>query len=148
MVDWATIGASVVLSVIGSVFLTEYRLRRERSVEEVAELEDWYDDSVGLAAEARRNWQRLFDTPQKPESNFTELKNEMSLLEGQISRHASAGEQLGADSETINALDQLAAECRRAGKHQIHMNSLPEFEEFRDNILAKVEEVEEAIETR
>lgn len=148
MVDWATIGASVVLSVLGSVAVTEYQLRRKRSVEADVELEEWYTDSAAYAAEVRRTWQRLFDNPQSPGGNLSELQGELNLLEGQISRHASIGEQLGADQEVVAALDELAKACRRPAGHTVHVNSNSDFMEFREDVLDGVEDVEQAIEER
>ena len=152
MVDWTTIGASVTLSVIGSIIssllVTEYQLRRERTVEADIELEEWYTDSAAYAAEVRRTWQRLFDGPESPGGNLSELQGELDLLEGQISRHASAGEQLGADQEVITALDDLAEACRRPVEQTIHVNAETDFVEFREEVLDAVEDVEQAIKER
>lgn len=148
MVDWLTIGASVGFSVIGSVLLTEYRLRREQAVEESAELESWYAESASYAAEVRRVWQRLFDNSGSSGGNLSEIQGEMRLLEGQISRHASNGEQLDADEEVIEALDDLAVECRRPTERTLHLNSGSDFAEFREEILATVEDLEDALNHR
>lgn len=148
MVDWITVVASVGLSVVGSMVVTEYQLRREQSVEESAELEEWYDDSAGYAAQVRRTWQRLFDSPDYIAVNLSEIQSELSLLEGQISRHASQGEQLDADEDVIEALDTLTTECRRPTDRSLHSDSLSEFEEFREDILDSVEDVEQALENR
>lgn len=148
MVDWLTVIASVGLSVVGSMVVTEYQLRRQQSVEESAELQDWYEDTAGYAAEAHRIWQRLFDSPDRPSGNLSEIQSELGLLEGQMSRHASTGEQIGADSEVIDALDDLARECREPAERPLHMNSMPEFEEMRDDILAAADELEETLEQR
>ncbi|KZX49532.1 hypothetical protein [Haloarcula sp. K1] len=150
MVDWVTIlfsaSLSVSLSAIASMGLTEYRLKREQSVEEANEIDEWYTKSAEYAADVRRSWQRIFDTPEGQAANLSELQSEMSLLEGQISRHASEGEQLGVDEEPIEALDRLADECRRTAEHRTHINSYPEFEEFRQETLDAVEELEEVLE--
>lgn len=148
MIDWLTIGASVGFSLLGSVLITEYRLRREQSVEESAEIEQWYADSASYAAQVRRTWQRLFDSPEDHGMNLSEIQSELSLLESQISRHASQGEQLGTDQQVIDALDDLASECRRPVERSLHLNSLSEFENFREDILDQVEDVEQALEDR
>lgn len=148
MVDWATITASVGASLLSSILLVEYRLRRQQSIEETADLEEWYDDSASYAAEVRRVWQRLFDSAGNPGRNLSEISSEMSLLEGQISRHASHGEQLGADADVIAALDDLTTECRQPSEHTLHTNSLSDFEEFREDILTAVEDVEETLDNR
>ena len=148
MVDWLTVIASVGFSVIGSLLITEYQLRRERSVEEAVELEEWYDDSASYAGQVRRTWQRLFDSPDRPGMNLSEIQSELSLLEGQISRHASQGEQLDANEEVIEELDDLAAECRRPDERSLHSDSLSEFEEMREDILEAVEEVEQTLDKR
>lgn len=148
MVDWVTLVASVGLSLLGSALLVDYRLRREQSFEESVELEQWYSDSAGYAAEVRRIWQRLFDSAEHSGMNLSEIQSEMSLLEGQLSRHASNGEQLGADERVIETLDGLASECRRASEGRLHTNSLSEFDEYRDDVLDAVQDVEESLEDR
>lgn len=148
MVDWVTVIASVTLSVVGSVLVTEYQIRREQSVEESAELEDWYDQSASYAAEVRRVWQRLFDSADRPGMNLSEIQSELSLLEGQISRHTSTGEQMGADEEVIDALDTLAARSRRPSEQSLHNNSMSDFSDHRAEILEAVEDLEEALNNR
>lgn len=152
MVEWTTVAASVGLSGLSSLVVafvvTEYRLRREQSVERSVEVSDWYEDSAAYAAQVRRTWQRLFDSPDRAGMNLSEIQGELSLLEGQISRHASAGEQLGANQEVIDALDTLAEECRRVDDRPLHMDSLSEFEELREDILAAAGEVEHSLNDR
>lgn len=148
MVDWVTVIVSVGFSVVGSLIVTEYQVRREQSVEESAELEAWYGDSASYASQVRRTWQRLFDDAERPGMNLSEIQSEMSLLEGQISRHASMGEQLDADQTVIAALDTLAVEVRRPDERSLHSNSFSEFEVLREEILAAVSEVEDALANR
>lgn len=148
MVDWITVISSVGLSAAGSLFITEYQLRREQSVEESAELEEWYDYSASYAGQVRRTWQRLFDSSDRPSMNLSEIQSELNLLEGQISRHAINGEQVDADEDVIDSLDTLAVECRRPDGVPSHNNFIPKFEEFREDILKTVEEVEQALENK
>ncbi|TQQ83610.1 hypothetical protein EGH24_02120 [Halonotius terrestris] len=143
MVDWLTVLASGLLSFIVSIASFEVRLRREQSVEESAEVEDWYTETAAHAAEVRRTWQRLWDSPEHPGSNLTEISSQMGLFERQISRHASSGEQLDVDPDVVDALDALAEECRKPSEHSFHSNSNSEFVEFRNDILDAVERVEE-----
>lgn len=148
MVDWITVIVSVTLSVIGSLIVTEYQIRREQAVEESAEVEEWYADSASYASQVRRTWQRLFDSPERPGMNLSDIQSELSLLEGQISRHATEGEQIDANQDVIDALDRLAEECRRADNNTLHTNSLSEFENLREEQLEAVEAVEQALENR
>lgn len=148
MVDWATILASVLLSALASIGLTEFRLRRKKSFEERSEIEDWYDRSAEYAAQVRRVWQRLFDSAENPSTNLSEIQSEMSLLEGQLSRHATEGEQLDVDEKVIESLDSLADACRRPVEHHKHMNSKPEFAEFREQILEEVSNLETVLDNR
>ena len=148
MVDWTTIVASVGLSVLGSIALTEYRLKREKSIEEATEIEEWYNTSAKYAAEVRRNWQRLFDSAENPKRNLSEIQNEMSLMENQISRHATEGERLDVDERVIETLDELAEECRQPANKPLHLNSASDFVDFREDILEAVEKVEEALQER
>lgn len=145
MVDWLTVLASGLLSFVVSIASFEVRLRREQSVEKSAEVEDWYTETAAHAAEVRRTWQRLWDSPEHPGSNLTEISNQMGLFERQISRHASSGEQLDVDPNVVDALDVLAEECRKPSEHSFHSNSDSEFIEFRTNILNAVERVEETL---
>jgi hypothetical protein len=143
MVDWATVGASVGLSVIGSILVTEFQIRREVSVEQSREIEDWYDETAAYAAEVRRLWQRQWDLSDQPRGNFSELSSELSLLEGQMSRHASNGEQLtGVDQDVVEALDEVANRCRDVSEHAGYIGDSDDIEEYRENILNAVEELE------
>lgn len=147
MVDWATVGASVGLSVIGSILVTEFQIRRELSVEQSQETEDWYDDTAAYAAEVRRLWQRQWDLSNQPRGNFSELSGELSLLEGQMSRHASDGEQLtGVDQDVVEALDKVANECRNVSDHTGYIGDADDIEEYHENILAAVEDLEDELE--
>lgn len=145
MVDWPTIIASVSLSVIGSFLVTEYQLHRERSVEKSADLEEWYNDGASYAAEVRRVWGRMFEESEGAGVNFSEIQAELGLLEGKISRHASVGEQIDADQDVVNSLDDLSKKCRQAANEHLHLNSMAEFSDHQEDCLEAVEEVEEAL---
>ncbi|WP_281195736.1 hypothetical protein [Halorubrum sp. F4] len=146
MVDWATVGASVGLSVVGSLIVTEFQIRRELSVEESQEIDDWYDQSAAYAAQIRRIWQLQWDQADVPGRNFSKLSSKISLQETQISQHASSGEQLaGVDQDVVDALDQVANECRSLSEHSRHLNDIEEIQEIRDNILEAVGELEEKL---
>jgi hypothetical protein len=146
MVDWLTVFVSVGLSVLGSVVVTEYQIRREQAVEESAEVDDWYAETANYASQIRRTWQRLFDTPDQYHVSLSEIQSKLSLLEGQISRHATEGEQLGVDDDVIDSLDELADTCRAPSNAPLHSDSLEQFSEFRDDCLNAVEAVEESLE--
>lgn len=148
MVDWQTVIIAVLTSAVLSFLVTEYRIRREQSVEESAEMREWYNDCIGYTAEVARVWQRNFDEPDDHRENLSEIKSQMALIEKQISRHASSGEQLGADEDVIDALDTLAAQCSKVGERSLHMDSLDEYTEFREEIMAAVDNVEDAVESQ
>lgn len=148
MVDWATVVTSVLLSVVGSVIVTEYKFYRESSLEESEELEGWYDDSLEYASEVRRTWNRLFTNAENPGLNLSEIQAELSQYESQISRHASSGEQLGAEVEVIEALDEFADQCRRPTELPLHTNSTDEFIEYRDDIIEAADAVTESVQER
>lgn len=139
MVNVATVLVSVTLSGIAALLVTEYQLRREQSIEVSAELEEWYTDSASYASQARRTWQQLFEDADRP--NLKEIQSELSLLSKQMSRHASQGEQIGADPRVVEKLDDLASECYRVGEASVHMNSASEFAEYRKDGLEVVEDL-------
>lgn len=146
MVDWVTVGTSVGLSVLGSIVVTEFQIRREQSVEESQEIEDWYDDTAVYAAEVRRLWQRKWDLSDRPRGNFSELSSELSLLEGQMSRHASDGEQLtDVDQEVVEDLDKVANKCRDVSEHTGYIGDGDDIAEYRENILNAVEQLEDKL---
>jgi hypothetical protein len=148
MVDWPTVVVSVGLSVLGSILVTEYQLRRERSLEESDELNAWYDDCASFASEVRRIWTRNFDKPDQYHVNPSEIQSEMSLLERQISRHATEGEQLGAEQTVIDALDELASECKQTDEATYGTNVISVFEQLQVSNMKAVESVEKALEDR
>lgn len=144
MVDWPT----VLVSVGGSLAVVEYRIYRGQSVDESNEVSNWYGDTAAYAAEIRRVWQRKWDRSDVARGNFSETSSEISLLEGQMSRHASEGEQLDVDQSVVDALDEVANRCREVSEHTGHLNDSDEIEEYRNQILDAVEVLEEALESR
>jgi hypothetical protein len=148
MVDWLTVFASVSLSALGSLAVTEFQLRRERSLEESAEVEEWYGDCYSYASQVRRNWNNKFGDVEGYEMNLGELQSKLSLLETQISRHASEGERMNLDDEVIDRLDKLAEKCREATNRPLHNNSAEEFSEIEDDILEAAGSVEESVDNR
>lgn len=149
MVDWATVGASVGLSVIGSILVTEFQIRREVSVEQSQEIDEWYSDTAAYAAQVRRLWQRQWDLSNQPRGNFSELSSELSLLEGQMSRHTSDGEQFtDVGQDVVEALDQVANRCRDVSEYTGYIGDSDDIEEYRENILDAVEVLECELENR
>ena len=148
MVDWLTVFASVSLSALGSLIVTEFQIRRERSLEESAEVEEWYGDCYSYASQVRRNWNKNFGEVDEYEMNLSELQSNLSLLESQISRHASEGEKMNLDDEVIERLDKLAEKCREATNRSLHLDSTEEFSEIEDGILEAAESVEESVDNR
>lgn len=148
MVDWATVGASVLLSVVGSIVVTEYQLQRESSIEESEEIENWYNKSASLAGQVQRSWARMFEDAEMAEMNLSELQSEMSLLEDQISRHATEGERLDANSDVISALDNLAEECRSVSELPLHMDSSSDFSDRSEDINEAAEGVIDEVSDR
>lgn len=147
-IEIVTVLLSVILSLIGSLLLTEYRYRRKRSIETSKELEDWYTQSAAFASEVRRIWERLFDKSEAPGGNLSEIQAELGLMEGQISRHASQGEQIGADQAVIDALDDLANECQRVDSRTLHLDSFDAFRDFREDMIETVEQLESTLQSK
>lgn len=148
MVDWPTVVASVSLSALGSLAVTEFQLRREKSLEESAEVEEWYGECYSYASQVRRDWNKNFGDVDTYEMNLSELQSNLSLLETQITRHASEGERMDLDDDVINKLDKLAEECREATNRGLHNNSVEEFNEIEDDILEAARSVERSVDNR
>lgn len=145
MVDIATIGTSVLLSLTGSFLLTEYKLRRQQSIEESAELDEWYADAGRYASEVERTWNRQYENAQSPDRKG--IKQQMALFEKQISRHTSTGEYLDADEDAIELLDGLADACNELSGVYLTNHASP-FREAGEDCVAAAEDVEEYLENR
>jgi soluble cytochrome b562 len=149
MVDWTTIILSVLLatvaSIITSLATTEYRIRRENSVEQSEEVEKWYREAKEYSSEVKKRWRRSYDITNP---DIKEIKNEMDLFAGQISSHATKGESLKVDKQVISALDDLAEECKVASKTRATMGSKSKFDDVRDSIFETADKVEEKVESR
>lgn len=143
MVDIATIGASVILSLIGSFLLTEYKLRREQSIEESVELNEWYADAGRYASEVERTWNRQYENAKIPDRKG--IKQQMALFEKQISRHTSTGEYLDADEEAIELLDELADACNTLSGVHLTTDDSP-FREAGEDCMGAAKDVEEYLE--
>jgi hypothetical protein len=63
MVDWTTIIISVLLatvaSIITSLATTEYRIRRESSVEQSEEVEKWYREAKEYSSEVKKEMEKV-----------------------------------------------------------------------------------------
>lgn len=144
MVEFASLLASAVISAVVALVVTEYQLRRKKSLEEASELADWYDQSERFANDVRKALERHRDEPTEG-INFEGLQNEMNLLEHQISSHANEGSVNGTSPEVIKALEHLADACNGAASETIHLNCLEEFEEHYDTIREAANSVEESV---
>lgn len=141
MVDFATVLASI----LSSVLVAEVRLRRKLSVEASQEVVEWYDQTAAYAAQIRRLWQRQWDLDQS-RANFGELASNINLLESEMSRHASEGEQLDVDQGVVEALDDVTDSCRDVSDHSQYINDTEEINEYREDMLDAVSELEETLE--
>jgi hypothetical protein len=137
--------ASAIVSVIVAFIATEYRLRRTQSVEESADIEEWYIEAAQLASRLQRSWRQKFENPVQ-EGNFggyDEIKSEMNLMSGQLNRHASKAQGVDVDENVIALLDETANICQHISQLHIHLNVLPEFREEGNKLVDKAEELEQ-----
>lgn len=143
MVDYATVGVSLVGSAIVSLLAAEYRIRRERAVESSQELENWYQDVAALARQVQRKWESIFvETREAGEyPSWDELQSEMGLLADQLDRKASSAPD-GVEYDVVDQIHTTASNCRRISDIRTHMNVEPEFREAGDDAVAAAETLE------
>ena len=144
MVAVDSLVASAVVSAIVALIATEYRLRRTQSVEQSAEIEEWYVEAAQLASRLQRTWRQKFEKPVQ-EGGFTgfdEVKSEMNLIASQLNGHASEAQGQDVDQQVVEALDETANACQRISRTRVHMNVLPEFEERGEEVIENAEELE------
>ena len=144
MVTADSLVASVVVSAVVALLATEYRLRRTQSVEESAEIEEWYIEAAQLANRLQRTWRQKFETPVQNGNfgGYDEIKSEMNLISSQLNSHASEAQGLDVDESVVEALDKTASTCQQISRTRTHLNVLPEFEEKGTEAMDRAGELE------
>lgn len=144
MVTADSLVASAVVSAVVALLATEYRLRRTQSVEESAEIEEWYTEATQLANRLQRTWRQKFETPVQNGNfgGYDEIKSEMNLISSQLNSHASEAQGLDVDESVVEALDKTASTCQQISRTRTHLNVLPEFEEKGIEAMDKAGELE------
>ena len=145
MVDAVSVGASAIVSLLVALGTTEYRLRRAQSVEESAEIENWYIEAAQLASRLQKTWRQKFEKPMQENtfSGYDEVQSKMNLMAGQLNSHASEAQGKDVDEAVVNALDETANACEKVYQIHIHLNSQPEFREKGNQAVEKAEKLEE-----
>lgn len=145
MVDAVSISASAIVSLVVALGTTEYRLRRIQSVEESAEIDEWYVEAAQLASRLQKTWRRKYEKPMQ-EGGFTgydEVQSEMNLMGSQLSGHASEAEGKDVDESVVQALDETADVCQEIYRVNVHLNVKQEFEEKGNKVMKKADNLEE-----
>jgi len=145
MVEIVSLAASTIISGVVALFVTEYQLRRKRSIKETSDLADWYDQAEKLANDVLRSLERNRDNPVPGGINFTTLQGELEVLERQISTHANEGRVKDASANVTSALKKLADACDEAASERISISSNEEFEVYFDEIREAADSVEESV---
>ena len=145
MVEIVSLAASTIISGVVALLVTEYQLRRKRSIKETSNLADWYDQAEKLANDVQRSLERNRDNPAPGGINFPTLQGELEVLERQISTHANEGRVKDASVDVISALKQLADACDEAASERISISSNEEFEIYFDKIREAVDSVKESV---
>lgn len=144
MVDVVSVSASAIVALLVALGTTEYRLRRTQTVEQSAEIEDWYIEAAQLASRLQKTWRQKFEKPMQ-ENTFTgydEVQSKMNLMAGQLNSHASEAQGKDVDETVVEALAETANACE--GVYQVNTSlHNSEFREKGNQAVEKAEELEE-----
>lgn len=145
MVDFPTILASALISLLVSVGVTEYRLSRTQSYEEQQEIDDWYSETAQITSNTQSMWRQKFTRglEQGGSIPFEEIQRKAKLTASQIRTHIGAAGALEVDEEVVNSLEETAEACESLAEIMIHMNVTDEFREQGEEVVQQAGETEE-----
>lgn len=131
MVAIETVAVSAGVSLVVSLASFEYRLRRERRVEESDEVANWYAKAAQLASSVKSTWHRKFTRRAEHGAftDFDEVQREMNLHSNQLARHADEGTTLDVDETVITELRRTADACRAVHDLRITTGAMDTFRE-------------------
>ena len=145
MVDLVSVLVSVIASVVASVGAVEYRYRREDIRQQSEEIENWYAESARFGNAIQTTWRNKFQRPLQEDTSpdLGDVQREMDLYSSQLSGHLSNSTTLDVSEEVVEALEDTLEACREVSELQLHLNSLPEFEEQDDEVMDAASNLEE-----
>lgn len=138
---------SGIVSFVVALGITEYRLKREQSVESEAEINEWYSDTASIASDVRNIWEsdyeRVVSDERKGHVKYSELQRAIKLRSKQINTHIADSSSLNVDEEVVDELEELKDKCSALAEAVTSMGPNTEFKDRGRKMVEKAKTVEE-----
>lgn len=135
----------VIVTVIGGLILREIWWRRESSIQERTEQEDWYTETVAICEQAIQALEsHQFHGP----PTFDETWMEMRTAGSQLSRHAGDAVGLGVDDWVADLVREASQACQNLNNTPPQGTDLSPWEEAFDQAEEALQQARDEAEAR
>lgn len=140
-------GLSGLVSFLVALGTTEYRLRRKQSVEDKAEVNDWYSETASIASDVQNIWEndyeRIVSDERKGRVDYDELQRVIKLRSKQMNTHIADSSSLDVDGDVVEELEQLKDKSSALSQTITSIGSNTEFRDRGREMVEKAKNVEE-----
>ena len=143
MVSPIEILVGVGTTIVGGFLVREIWHRRQNSLEEQAEHEDWYADAVSHCEQGLQAL-RHFDDTSHP--NYDETRMEMRATASQLSRHAGNAAGMNVDDTVVEKLREASEACQSLNSAQTYVGDTSEWDEAFENARGSLREARDEAE--
>lgn len=140
-------GLSGLVSFLVALGTTEYRLRRKQSVEDEAEVNEWYSETASIASDVQNIWEsdyeRIVSDERKGRVDYDELQRVIKLRSKQMNTHIADSSSLDVDGDVVEELEQLKDKSSALSQTITSIGSNTEFRDRGREMVEKAKNVEE-----
>lgn len=141
-------GLSGLVSFLVALGTTEYRLRRKQSVEDKAEINEWYSETASMASDVQNIWEsdyeRIVSDERKGRVDYDELQRVIKLRSKQINAHIAESSSLDVDEGVVEELEQLKDKSSALSQTITSIGNNTEFRDRGREMVEKAKNVENA----
>ena len=134
-----------VVSFLVALGTTEYRLRREQTVETKKQVQSWYAETAQLASNVRILWKNEYEEKTNGDGmiQYDEIKRQMKLRGRQINGNIGESKSVEVDQDVVDELEELGRLCSSLSDVLTRMGTNEDFRERGREIVGQAEKVEE-----
>lgn len=136
-----------VVSFLVALGTTEYRMKREQTIDAQQEIQSWYADTAQVASNVQIFWKNEYEEKRGGEGtvHYDEIQRRIKLLSRQITNHISDAKSVNVDQDIVDELEELSRLCSALHDIRISLGSHTEFKEQGREMVEQAEDVEEQV---
>lgn len=136
-----------VVSFLVALGTTEYRMKREQTVDAQQEIQSWYADTAQLASTIQILWKNEYEEKhaERGPIRHDEIQRQMKLLSRQVTNHISDSKSVNVDQNIVDGLEELSRLCSSLQDVRIGLNEREEFRVKGREMVEHAEDIEEQV---